>query len=550
MHSAATRGLSTDISMDEVMDSLMRMKKEISLGALTSTVESPTEDNLELQELREQLADLASKVESLTAGSNNEENDPKAIQKLRKQVKEDKEKAEITRNMVYGLEDKTGNQFEQASNHIADLAEVVAGIRSEIAIANNEPVRRLKVHMWDDSTHEHPREDILENEAWTEYNGKFDAESEPWFEFTDDQFEADIIVWITVMARHEKEIPPVNPIKHGDKVIVLDYADGGTLHKQRSAMQSSRTELGYFKRSYVNHGENNSYGGNITDSYPGRKGEGIFPYAYSGTKAMMIPSDAPEANPNFQPKYHHTAKIYGTISKTSVEETNYDDGYYHDPRFNNFLVRYKDRKFNLVNVLRTGGSTNVDRNRVTEWTHEFSQSKAGQPRGAEDVVEDDEKSSDSFASYVGEIDNFCNGHCFGNNYFRHLRDSKIVVTCNPTRWEGDFRLYEAFLSGALVMVDKMYILDWMPNPPIHGKHWVQYDPGDKADFISKLEYYSDPANIDEAEAIAHAGYEHVLKYHMTVNRVDYLLNHEQVKSTLMKRIRDPSKRKILGYPPL
>ncbi len=561
MHSAATRGLEETYSADEMMEALMRMKQEISTK-ITDGLRSINEgeDNLEesdeLQELRDQVADLASKVESLTnqkpdKGNNNEGD----LQTLRKSVKETKEHSEATRGMVYGLDDRATGQLSRASENIADLAEIVSRISTALA-SKNGPVRRLKVHMWDDSTHEHPREDILENEAWTEYNGKFDATSEPWFEFTDDPYESDIIVWITVMARHEKEIPPVNPIKHGDKVIVLDYADGGTLHRTRTDMLKYRTELGYFKRSYILHGENNSYDGNITKSYPGPVGKDIFPYAYSGSKAMMIPLDTPEADPNYQVIYQSTAKVYGSISKTSVEKENYEDGYYQDPRFKNFLVRYKDRRWNVLNVLRSGGTSNSVRDNIVKWTHEFSQNKAGDPREATKVVEElrktttDVESTGGFAAYVGEIDSMCMGYCFGKNYLRHLRDTKIVVTGNPSRWEGDFRLYEAFLSGALVFVDKMFILDFMPNPPVHGKHWVQYDPGDKEDFMTKLAYYSDPANLEEAEAIARAGYEFVLKHHMTVNRVDYILNHEKVKSSLMTRIRDPSKREILGYPPL
>jgi len=36
-----------------------------------------------------------------------------------------------------------------------------------------------------------------------------------------------------------------------------------------------------------------------------------------------------------------------------------------------------------------------------------------------------------------------------------MREARIVVTCNPSHWEGDFRLFEAMLSGALVFVDEM-----------------------------------------------------------------------------------------------
>ena len=44
--------------------------------------------------------------------------------------------------------------------------------------------------------------------------------------------------------------------------------------------------------------------------------------------------------------------------------------------------------------------------------------------------------------------------------------SKIVVTCNPTGWEGDYRTWEALTSGALILVDKM--ITPLINPLITG----------------------------------------------------------------------------------
>ena len=415
--------------------------------------------------------------------------------------------------------------------------------------------------MWDDSTHEHPREDILINEGWLQYNGKAlgdsdDSTSKPWFELTDNPWEADLIVWITVMARHEQEIPPIDPIKHSNKVIVLDYADGQTLHMKRREMMKARTQLAYFKRSFVRNGPFNTLECKATDEGCFAESKGLIPYAYSGCKAMMVSPNTTEGQPDYQVKYHYDANVYGKFAKTTITtSSNQDDGYFKDPRYQNFLVPYKERRWNIVNVLRTWSKQQTDRIRIIDWTKEYSQKMAGHPQSAEAFMQElnsspPNKTSNSFAAYIGEIDNFCVGHCFGPNYYRHLRDSKIVVTCNPSRWEGDFRLYEAFLSGALVMIDRMYILDWMPNTPVHGKHWIVYDPGNKTDFMSKLSYYSNPANIDEAEAIAKTGYEFVLRHHMAVNRVDYILNHETVKNGLMERIRNPSKRAILGYPPL
>lgn len=42
-----------------------------------------------------------------------------------------------------------------------------------------------------------------------------------------------------------------------------------------------------------------------------------------------------------------------------------------------------------------------------------------------------------------------------SEYATGLTRSKVVVTANPTHWEGDARLAEAMRSGALVLVDRM-----------------------------------------------------------------------------------------------
>ncbi len=63
------------------------------------------------------------------------------------------------------------------------------------------------------------------------------------------------------------------------------------------------------------------------------------------------------------------------------------------------------------------------------------------------------------------------------DYFLLLKRSQIVVTCNPNKWEGDHRIWEAFANGALVFVDRM----WTPmvHPLVDGKHCIFYDLSDK-----------------------------------------------------------------------
>ena len=42
------------------------------------------------------------------------------------------------------------------------------------------------------------------------------------------------------------------------------------------------------------------------------------------------------------------------------------------------------------------------------------------------------------------------------SYFGWMRSAQIVVTCNPSHWDGDFRLFEALASGALVFTDELH----------------------------------------------------------------------------------------------
>ena len=58
-------------------------------------------------------------------------------------------------------------------------------------------------------------------------------------------------------------------------------------------------------------------------------------------------------------------------------------------------------------------------------------------------------------------------------YFRTLGQAKVIVTCNPSNWEGDFRLWEAMATGALVFVDEMATP--MPHAPVDGEHIIVYD---------------------------------------------------------------------------
>ena len=107
-------------------------------------------------------------------------------------------------------------------------------------------------------------------------------------------------------------------------------------------------------------------------------------------------------------------------------------------------------------------------------------------------------------------------------YFKLLKRSRIVVTCNPTKWEGDNRTWEAFANGALVFIDKIYTP--MVHPLIDGEHCIFYEMSESGleTLQGKLLYYL--YRIDEAERIARAGHEFAMKYHRASNRIDEILD--------------------------
>ena len=108
---------------------------------------------------------------------------------------------------------------------------------------------------------------------------------------------------------------------------------------------------------------------------------------------------------------------------------------------------------------------------------------------------------------------------FDNTYLKTLKRTKILVTCNPDRWEGDSRTWEAFANGPLVFVDKLYSLH--QHPLIDGEHCIFYNPSNPKELLDKLNYYL--SNESEAKEIAENGHNYTMKYHRSSNRIDDIL---------------------------
>lgn len=107
------------------------------------------------------------------------------------------------------------------------------------------------------------------------------------------------------------------------------------------------------------------------------------------------------------------------------------------------------------------------------------------------------------------------------DYWRLLRRSRIVVTCNPSKWEGDHRIWEAFANGALVFIDRMFTP--LIYPLIDKKHCIFYDLSDQGleELQKRILYFLKETN--HADDIAREGHEFTMKYHRATNRIDEIL---------------------------
>lgn len=105
-----------------------------------------------------------------------------------------------------------------------------------------------------------------------------------------------------------------------------------------------------------------------------------------------------------------------------------------------------------------------------------------------------------------------------DSYYDIMLNSKIVVTCNPDHWEGDYRLFEALSCGPMVMVDKM--ITPVINKFINKKHIVYYNNLNELKY--NIDYYLN--NKKERIEISKLGFNHAMKFHKTSDRIDEILN--------------------------
>ncbi len=121
--------------------------------------------------------------------------------------------------------------------------------------------------------------------------------------------------------------------------------------------------------------------------------------------------------------------------------------------------------------------------------------------------------------HVGKSSDYVNPHIrkdVENEYFQQMRSSKIIVTSNPNFWEGDFRLFEAITSGAVVFCDNMF------NKPPGLENVVQwYDPNDLESLKNRIIHFlNNPQEIyNLASRTRSVGMEKFLPEHL----IEYIL---------------------------
>ncbi len=106
-----------------------------------------------------------------------------------------------------------------------------------------------------------------------------------------------------------------------------------------------------------------------------------------------------------------------------------------------------------------------------------------------------------------------------------MQRARIIVTSNPSDWEGDFRLMEAISSGALIFVDEMHV--HRPHPLIADKHIVYYNNANKTDLFEKLDMYR--KNNRLSRTVALQGYLHSMKYHRAASLIDYVFRTAHIQ---------------------
>ena len=113
-------------------------------------------------------------------------------------------------------------------------------------------------------------------------------------------------------------------------------------------------------------------------------------------------------------------------------------------------------------------------------------------------------------------------------YLESLLTTKIVVVAQRDIWEDHYRLFEAFVGGAMVMTDLMISL---PSGLVDGQNVVMYKSLDNLKEL--LLHYLDPKQDEARLEIARKGYEVAMTQHRSHHRMEEVFYGKRLsKSTI------------------
>lgn len=103
------------------------------------------------------------------------------------------------------------------------------------------------------------------------------------------------------------------------------------------------------------------------------------------------------------------------------------------------------------------------------------------------------------------------------SYIEHMLNTKIVVVTQRDEWEGHYRLYEALVSGAMVMSDQMLILPRLGLE--NGTSIIEFDSAKR--LVSLAEYYLQ--HEEQRQAIAAKGRHVAMSQHRSWHRMEEIV---------------------------
>jgi hypothetical protein len=101
-------------------------------------------------------------------------------------------------------------------------------------------------------------------------------------------------------------------------------------------------------------------------------------------------------------------------------------------------------------------------------------------------------------------------------FIEAMLQSKIIVVSQRDKWEDQYRLYEALVSGALVMTDQIVA---MPRGLENGTSIVEFGSADE--FVRLVRYYL--KHVEERIAIARRGREVAMTFHRSWHRMEEIV---------------------------